>query len=252
MRGEQTGNISTILRGVGSPPLARGTEYPVHIGRAYPGITPACAGNRPLRPFSAFFSRDHPRLRGEQLSTSACAFKIAGSPPLARGTVKQRVFFFVHRRITPACAGNSGKCRRAVRQWGDHPRLRGEQAAVGYGVQQPQGSPPLARGTDFHGLHAARAGGITPACAGNSAISSKPHPNRRDHPRLRGEQAVPAMPKPSPVGSPPLARGTVRHMPDFAQLVWITPACAGNRQRLPRTKLLCWDHPRLRGEQDTI
>ena len=66
LRGEQRPLQSKAYSGVGSPPLARGTEMEMTGEYAAFGITPACAGNRPLRPFSALLSRDHPRLRGEQ------------------------------------------------------------------------------------------------------------------------------------------------------------------------------------------
>ena len=50
-------------------------------------------------------------------------------------------------------------------------------------------------------------------------------------------------------GSPPLARGTVWRGQQRRRNDGITPACAGNRTACRSWLRLCWDHPRLRGEQ---
>ena len=133
------------------------------------GITPACAGNRTQANNKRLPERDHPRLRGEQISLShGCAVE-PGSPPLARGTDKHQQRQRPLRRITPACAGNSaiGDCHATI-DW-DHPRLRGEQAARYLFHIFSEGSPPLARGTDYILFRYSCQGGITPACAGNSS-----------------------------------------------------------------------------------
>ena len=72
-------------------------------------------------------------------------------------------------------------------------------------------------------------GGITPACAGNSRSQDYICRCQGDHPRLRGEQERDVLVHYSPLGSPPLARGTDRV--DFYGAIRfrITPACAGNR-----------------------
>ena len=71
----------------------------------------------------------------------------------------------------------------------------------------------------------------------------------RDHPRLRGEQALAFVPSVCVVGSPPLARGTVRYFLFGPAKTRITPACAGNRILMALRACIRWDHPRLRGEQ---
>ena len=70
-----------------------------------------------------------------------------------------------------------------------------------------------------------------------------------DHPRLRGEQTRSPALKTTPLGSPPLARGTVGRNHDFVLPHGITPACAGNRQPQAGRGAGSQDHPRLRGEQ---
>ena len=147
LRGEQNGLICGFLPLEGSPPLARGTgEYHRRYLHAY-RITPACAGNRMRRTFALPSVGDHPRLRGEQLLIALCIHPVAGSPPLARGTVTGWGTTFWEVRITPACAGNRSWPKSTGGTSWDHPRLRGEQGGDCKFNGFTLGSPPLARGT---------------------------------------------------------------------------------------------------------
>ena len=110
----------------GSPPLARGILVALEGMVSPDGITPACAGN--TRRYSDFLLRlwDHPRLRGEYYNHVTPPPGCFGSPPLARGIPEEAIDRRYQTRITPACAGNTGRnlwCRDTA---GDHPRLRGE------------------------------------------------------------------------------------------------------------------------------
>ena len=153
---------------LGSPPLARGTGYYIAAPSNRPRITPACAGNSKSYHCFIVIARDHPRLRGEQISIAYKSCCIVGSPPLARGTVVIKRHVRVQNGITPACAGNSTTPEESDLQTGDHPRLRGEQAIVMRQLKLILGSPPLARGTDKYDVRVVIEAGITPACAGNS------------------------------------------------------------------------------------
>ena len=106
LRGEQDSQDCVRLWHLGSPPLARGTATESAPDSAPPGITPACAGNSNI--FSSYNIKnwDHPRLRGEQANAGYLTAPVEGSPPLARGTVAERVFICWLIGITPACAGN--------------------------------------------------------------------------------------------------------------------------------------------------
>ena len=67
LRGEQEKSVGNGLTRAGSPPLARGTGDAPAIRQALRRITPACAGNSIAAPCPLRLSRDHPRLRGEQV-----------------------------------------------------------------------------------------------------------------------------------------------------------------------------------------
>ena len=104
--GEQRQSPSSSQLAVGSPPRVRGTVgQPFQSIRRH-GITPACAGNSISAIPPATASKDHPRVCGEQRTSTLPALLAQGSPPRVRGTV----FFANHghkaKGITPACAGN--------------------------------------------------------------------------------------------------------------------------------------------------
>ena len=107
MRGEQINSPKSHPSVLGSPPLARGTEYYAKIESGEEGITPACAGNSLYVCFISMPVWDHPRLRGEQTLWIVRSKRELGSPPLARGTDNKAVEKVMKSRITPACAGNS-------------------------------------------------------------------------------------------------------------------------------------------------
>ena len=191
-------------------------------------------------------------MRGEQ-SLPPYNGKIGiGSPPLARGTGRRWVWRTAALGITPACAGNSSSFGLGGGGVWDHPRLRGEQTPKRLHCASCVGSPPLARGTVCNlPIHVLRRR-ITPACAGNSYPSLKCGYAHRDHPRLRGEQVLPASPRVGSLGSPPLARGTANIRHRFILLSRITPACAGNSFWCLVATVGRRDHPRLRGEQHAV
>ena len=191
----------------GSPPLARGKAITAKGNELLLRITPACAGKRQLAKEQKRSLRDHPRLRGEKVSSLSSIFAPQGSPPLARGKGFMMFLNASPMRITPACAGKRRLIVVCVIFSKDHPRLRGEKISSISSTLLYSGSPPLARGKEQGKRQHNNTDGITPACAGKSV----PHLIfpfvMRDHPRLRGEKIlfypmIAILP-----GSPPLARG---------------------------------------------
>ena len=130
LRGEQYAVDYYTKNVPGSPPLARGTV--IHWLRDIKGlrITPACAGNRGAAAILFLVAGDHPRLRGEQRAEIMKRYFAMGSPPLARGTDMGGMAAGGICGITPACAGNSFHQTYTLQAVRDHPRLRGEQAAL--------------------------------------------------------------------------------------------------------------------------
>ena len=172
----------------GSPPRVRGTATRLQILQLLEGITPACAGNRcPSGDYTAI-KEDHPRVCGEQLYEEACEAAQKGSPPRVRGTGQSRAPHRTAGRITPACAGNSGRGRGDGDGEKDHPRVCGEQHHSGHLQPEQKGSPPRVRGTAQNRSVSSHPQRITPACAGNSSWRDCLRLPGTDHPRVCGEQ----------------------------------------------------------------
>src|SRR5690606_33562250 len=110
------------------------------------------------------------------------------------------------------------------------------------------GPPPLARGEPMPAFGPALRERTTPARAGRTRAAPAAGTASTDHPRSRGENAVPNL-EPVPVrGPPPLARGELTAAAVAEEPPRTTPARAG---RTPHGRLrgaYRADHPRSRGE----
>ena len=110
------------------------------------------------------------------------------------------------------------------------------------------GSSPHARGAPFGKLLKDCMDGIIPACAGSTNHGSHRLRADKDHPRMRGEHAVPASLPLRPWGSSPHARGALS-APALRMICRrIIPACAGSTQARSLWPCPLQDHPRMRGE----
>ena len=175
---------------------------------------------------------DHPRLRGEHISTLFTMFTVYGSPPPTRGTHKTANLLFCAMGITPAYAGNTQcvNCDCCV-LW-DHPRLRGEHIKTQVDSGSPMGSPPPTRGTLLISHANSAIDRITPAYAGNTRNYCMTTCKAGDHPRLRGEHRLSLHLLQIFLGSPPPTRGTLPNLTQTINNTGITPAYAGNTRNV--------------------
>ena len=111
------------------------------------------------------------------------------------------------------------------------------------------GSPPRMRGKVIGGFGVLVQIGITPACAGKSALCVNGGARSRDHPRMCGEKTAREFITYLIQGSPPRMRGRAasRLRPGAAER--ITPAYAGKRTLRRCTTGFLRDHPRVCGEE---
>ena len=228
MRGEDFCAVCGGAELQGSPPHARGRRGNSTTRTAATGITPACAGKTSRICLCGQPSTDHPRMRGEDSKEYERNEMIDGSPPHARGRPSAQSTPDREARITPACAGKTGLEDSDPPVVADHPRMRGEDACTPSAVAACAGSPPHARGRRPPRQSLWNAHRITPACAGKTSGVSGAQAIFRDHPRMRGEDALVTV--------------------SAAVLIRITPACAGKTRERQATKPACRDHPRMRGE----
>ena len=125
---------------------------------------------------------------GEQPGLDRFFAAVIGSPPRVRGTACGGIRPPAPNRITPACAGNRHHFARRPYRHMDHPRVCGEQFTPFSRTTGATGSPPRVRGTEVEPAQVEAAQGITPACAGNRVLVEGELQNRKDHPRVCGEQ----------------------------------------------------------------
>ena len=192
---------------------------------------------------------DHPRVCGEQSIPTRLTAAATGSSPRVRGTGFRLRLSVSFRRIIPACAGNRNSTWRRGWTGSDHPRVCGEQTRAADTTAPNTGSSPRVRGTetDRPGFRALNR--IIPACAGNRTTRPPLRSSPSDHPRVCGEQDMPACSRILHGGSSPRVRGTVDPFPAYGEIVRIIPACAGNRRKLGQAGSGVSDHPRVCGEQ---
>ena len=93
-----------------------------------------------------------------------------GSPPRVRGKEVFDAQEATLKGITPACAGKRLVAASARGGIEDHPRVCGEKGQVQTQPSAQLGSPPRVRGKADFRISSERQTGITPACAGKSAL----------------------------------------------------------------------------------
>ena len=174
---------------MGSSPRARGARFQLQQRCSLRGIIPACAGSTP--------------------GTPICWGGRGGSSPRARGAPLPGCGRALAAGIIPACAGST--CTAVSTKVGgrDHPRVRGEHVAAADEQLPVRGSSPRARGALVELELNVEDAGIIPACAGSTRLGPARLSPVRDHPRVRGEHMLSAMPSPSITGSSPRARGAL-------------------------------------------
>ena len=91
-------------------------------------------------------------------------------------------------------------------------------------------------------------GRITPACAGKTCPKCVFRAIMGDHPRMRGEDLCGYYVAVHCGGSPPHARGRLKHFIGRDPAFGITPACAGKTCISVVDLSILADHPRMRGE----
>ena len=247
-RGEHLSPLSPLKRRPGSSPLARGTPLESLVYQSWLGLIPARAGNTWRRWLRRFGFRAHPRSRGEHRVHRDSFSFMSGSSPLARGTQVIYHCFKLCLGLIPARAGNTPVYRRNFHPTGAHPRSRGEHSFLLLLLVSVQGSSPLARGTPPARGDRRAALGLIPARAGNTGGSARSSGGTGAHPRSRGEHDPNTATGLLPLGSSPLARGTLVDRDDDAIAVGLIPARAGNTYARRACPVAARAHPRSRGE----
>ena len=113
-----------------------------------------------------------------------------------------------------------------------HPRIRGEHTSGRPSGRGTRGSSPHTRGARTRRPSLRKAPRIIPAYAGSTSVGCPPMAAPADHPRIRGEHALPPF-------RPVLG-------------LWIIPAYAGSTAASTGISNQLADHPRIRGEHRPV
>ena len=175
-----------------------------------------------------------------------------GSSPHTRGALACAISARRLSRIIPAYAGSTDMDCLSLPTPPDHPRIRGEHHGYFAFRVMMVGSSPHTRGALADGQARRVQAGIIPAYAG-STPTLRPRGGRRgDHPRIRGEHVDKQLARPFFDGSSPHTRGALHQIRHCAIERGIIPAYAGSTDGdLSRISHVA-DHPRIRGEHDTL
>ena len=228
IRGEHLpGSSWTALR-CGSSPHTRGAHQRAPVWVRHQGIIPAYAGSTWRRTGRRRRCRDHPRIRGEHTDYAAEISEWKGSSPHTRGAPSWRRLVAERCGIIPAYAGSTVPIALMATAFADHPRIRGEHALRASSQGTLLGSSPHTRGARRLLRRGRRRQGIIPAYAGSTSKNRAPTPPAKDHPRIRGEHAWPALASAVSVGSSPHTRGAPANRMGSHQNGRIIPAYAGS------------------------
>ena len=250
MRGDDASEVVWARPENGTPPRARGRRHRRRVRGTDQRNTPACAGTIGRWSSPRAGSREHPRVRGDDLMVETGTRSYPGTPPRARGRRGEHRRQLLGRRNTPACAGTTVSVNEVSPAPPEHPRVRGDDVLRGNPNPGNQGTPPRARGRPQRCRQPGDACGNTPACGGTTGDRSDLAWLIPEHPRVRGDDSGSTVRRPVSRGTPPRARG--RRLPRGAGPSGgrNTPACAGTTPGGTRPPAVGTEHPRVRGDDD--
>ncbi len=130
--------------------------------------------------------------------------------------------------------------------------MRGEHTTGTEDAGINKGSSPHARGAWLRRRRRRDRRGIIPACAGSMPGRSVSTSRPRDHPRMRGEHGSFNAARHYAIGSSPHARGAFSAAVVDRVHDGIIPACAGSIDAADQLVLANRDHPRMRGEHESV
>ena len=251
-RGENKRRHRSVTSRSGSSPLTRGKRLAREPRQAQTRLIPAHAGKtqtvyKQISQWSA-----HPRSRGENLAGRRATSPDLGSSPLTRGKPSLAEVLPQDARLIPAHAGKTACTPTASQRPSAHPRSRGENLLGGSCGHSFEGSSPLTRGKLRGRELKFIPKRLIPAHAGKTFYVYHCFPDRRAHPRSRGENRLRAVLNLLTDGSSPLTRGKPTVGVADGGTDRLIPAHAGKTQPV---ETVIWSraaHPRSRGENGAV
>ena len=146
IRGENAIYHTACALTSGTSPHTRGKLYPASPLAGWCRNIPAYAGKTFAWGADYVGSAEHPRIRGENISTLLPINYLAGTSPHTRGKRVDQAHSTSPRRNIPAYAGKTLIQRLSISLVEEHPRIRGENAWVSANMKLKIGTSPHTRG----------------------------------------------------------------------------------------------------------
>ena len=162
--------VEPAVSGVGSPPRVRSRHRYCFCGLRRPGITSACAEQTTGMTTRKSWAWDHLRVCGADLHSMAQVGFSLGSPPRVRSRLGEVGEVVATTGITSACAEQTNTVRGRQPADRDHLRVCGADFVVCDSLEVLFGSPPRVRSRPLMPSGDDVTGGITSACAEQTAI----------------------------------------------------------------------------------
>ena len=225
--GENDGSDRQGRSQAGSSPRMRGKLNNRFIGDRLEGLIPAHAGKTCDNSASLRVKAAHPRACGENAVCCGMPLLESGSSPRMRGKRYVRPFALQHIGLIPAHAGKTFPAPRAIARTEAHPRACGENSDPAGQQLCNAGSSPRMRGKPLYTQMRHWTGGLIPAHAGKTQLSSARLQDRWAHPRACGENASMSTVDWVIGGSSPRMRGKRVLIDAHARATGLIPAHAG-------------------------
>ena len=246
--GKTLSNEAMRLRRSGSSPRGRG-KPDAHVQRSdLLGLIPAWAGKTSFLIVGELELGAHPRVGGENASSSRTIRPAPGSSPRGRGKPLLPTAPKAPQGLIPAWAGKTPPTfGRSCVGAGSSPRGRGKLPPLTRLAKNTRlipawaGKTFLARVAQLMREAHPRVGGENERTRASSSASSA-------HPRVGGENDIPPSLSPWRMGSSPRGRGKRDNTQQFFPHFGLIPAWAGKTTSILKRWQVYWAHPRVGGE----
>ncbi len=191
---------------------------------------------------------EHPRIGGEDSTSSGVWAPNSGTPPRRRGRRRHAQAGRGRRRSTPASAGRTRTSPTTTPCRSEHPRVGGEDVSTVTVCESGVGAPSRRRGGPVEMDVFGREPRNTPASAGRTPTRSPRGSATTEHPRAGGEDTINLNTDTTAVGTPPRRRGRPRREWGERSRGRNTLASARKTESRQAPAWPAAEHPRVGGE----
>ena len=175
---------------------------------------------------------------------------VEGSSPRVRGRLAGDHPRRGQAGLIPACAGQTYEAKHTLQEVRAHPRVCGADCSKASCIIGELGSSPRVRGRPFGAIKAARAVGLIPACAGQTALDGVEDHSVGAHPRVCGADDVGDADGFRCRGSSPRVRGRPANQQKHPPSATAHPRVCGADPSSRSMRVACpGSSPRVRGRQ---